>query len=36
MIQKGDERWKQLVPAEVAPLIIERGYFGSHWDGQAI
>jgi hypothetical protein len=30
MIQKGDERWKQLVPAEVARLISERGYFGSH------
>jgi hypothetical protein len=28
MIQKGDERWKKLVPAEVAQLISERGYFG--------
>ena len=28
MIQQGDERWKQLVPAEVARLISERGYFG--------
>jgi hypothetical protein len=28
MIQKGDERWRQFVPAEVARLITERGYFG--------
>jgi hypothetical protein len=30
MIQKGDERWKSLVPAQVARLIIEREYFGCH------
>ena len=30
MIQEGDERWKQLVPAEVARMISERGYFGYH------
>lgn len=28
MIREGDERWKQLVPAEVARLISERGYWG--------
>jgi hypothetical protein len=28
MIREGDERWKQLVPAEVAQLISERGYLG--------
>jgi hypothetical protein len=28
MIQEGDERWKELVPAEVARLIADRGYFG--------
>jgi hypothetical protein len=28
MIQQGDLRWKKLVPAEVARLIGERGYFG--------
>lgn len=30
MIQKGDERWKQLVPAEVARLICSQCYFGYH------
>ena len=28
MIREGDERWKQLVPAEVARLVSERGYWG--------
>ncbi len=28
MIQEGDMQWKKLVPAEVARLISERGYFG--------
>jgi hypothetical protein len=28
MIRSGDERWKELVPAEVARIISERGYFG--------
>jgi len=28
MIQNGDKRWKDLVPAEVARLISERGFFG--------
>ena len=28
MIQEGDMRWKKLVPAEVARLIGEQGYFG--------
>ncbi len=33
MIQKGDERWKKLVPAGVAQLISERGYFGCRNEG---
>ena len=30
MIREGDKHWRELVPAEVAQLISERGYFGFH------
>jgi hypothetical protein len=36
MIQKGDMRWKELVPAEVARLIGERGYFGYQPDSHPL
>jgi hypothetical protein len=36
MIRKGDERWKELVPAEVARIISERGYFGLEKQPQII
>jgi hypothetical protein len=34
MIQEGDERWKRLVPSEVARMIAERRYFGYHPGGR--